>query len=310
MSLGVRRPGLFSTVQDTGRWGYQHLGVPVAGAMDVASHRLSNALVGNAPSAATLEITLTGPELECEETTLFAVTGAAFDLRLDGVEVPGNTACRAAAGQIISFGQRHAGARAYLSVAGGFGLPAVLGSRSTHVASRMGGLDGRPLRTGDSLAVLQTNARFQEPGKTCIPAFTIPTDGARVRVIVGPHQEMFSVEAVENFELIRYRLAPDSDRMGYRLEGERLEMADDMNLISSAVPVGSVQVPSGGLPIVLMADHQTTGGYPRIATVISADLSVLAQLKASDWIEFEPCTQAAAARALIIQERALMAADP
>ena len=308
MSVGVRRPGLSTTVQDCGRWGYQHLGVPVAGSMDMVSHRLANAIVGNEPSAATLEITLVGPELECDQPTLFAVTGAEFDVRVDGVDVAANTSCLARSGQVIAFGQRRSGARAYLSVEGGFDVPSVLGSRSTHVASQMGGFGGRALRAGDSLDVAPGAGIFVPEGSRRAPVFRMPSDGARVRVIVGPHTEIFGPPGVQAFERARYRVAPESDRMGYRLEGERLRLPD-ISVISSAVPVGSIQVPPEGFPIVLMADHQTTGGYPRIATVISADLSVVGQLKASDWIEFESCSPSAAVRALIAQERALMAAS-
>ena len=309
MSLGVRRPGLFTTVQDSGRWGYQHVGVPVAGSMDMVSHRLANAIVGNEPSAATLEITLVGPELECDRPTLFAVTGAEFDVRLDGVDVAANTSCLARSGQVIAFGRRRSGARGYLSVRGGFDVPSVLGSRSTHAASRMGGFAGRALQAGDSLDVAAGARRMVPEGTRRAPIVRIPRDGARVQVIVGPHTEFFDPPRLHAFERARYRVAPESDRMGYRLEGERLRLPDDVSVISSAVPIGSIQVPPEGFPIVLMADHQTTGGYPRVATVISADLPVVGQLKASDWIEFESCSPSEAIRALITQERALMAAS-
>ena len=309
MSIGVRRPGLFTTVQDGGRWGYQHVGVPVAGAMDMASHRLANAIVGNEPSAATLEITLVGPELECDRPTLFAVAGAAFDVRLDGVDVAANTSYLARSGQVIAFGRRHSGARGYLAVEGGIDVPSVLGSRSTHVASRMGGVGGRALRAGDSLDVAGSAGKVVPEGTRRAPVFRMPRGGARVRVIVGPHTEIFGLQRLQGFERARYRLAPESDRMGYRLEGERLPLPDDVSVISSAVPIGSIQIPPEGFPIVLMADHQTTGGYPRIGTVISADLPLVGQLKASDWIEFESCSPSEAVRALITQERALMAAS-
>ena len=309
MSVQVRRPGLFTTIQDSGRWGYQHVGVPVAGPMDIVSHRLANAIVGNEASAATLEITLVGPELQCDRSTLFAVTGAEFDVRLDGADVAANTSCLARSGQVITFGRRRSGVRGYLAVEGGFDVPSVLGSRSTHVVSRMGGVEGRALRTGDSIEVATSAGRDVSEGTRRASIFQIPTNGARVRVIVGPHVEIFGPARLRAFERARYRVAPESDRMGYRLEGERFSLSDDVSVISSAVPVGSVQIPPDGLPIVLMADHQTTGGYPRIATVISADLPLVGQLKASDWIEFELCSPSEAVRALIRQERALMAAS-
>ena len=309
MSVRVRRPGLFTTIQDSGRWGYQHVGVPVAGSMDTVSHRLANAIVGNEASAATLEITLVGPELQCDRPTLFAVTGAEFDVRLDGADVGANTSYLARSGQVITFGRRRSGVRGYLAVEGGFDVPSVLGSRSTHVVSRMGGIKGRALKTGDLIDVATSSGRRTLEGTRRTSVFEMPTNGTRVRAIVGPHAEIFGSKRLRAFERTRYRVAPESDRMGYRLKGERFLLSDDLNVISSAVPIGSVQIPPDGLPIVLMADHQTTGGYPRIATVISADLPLVGQLKASDWIEFELCPLSEAVRALIRQERALMAAS-
>ena len=307
MSVVVERPGLFTTVQDSGRWGYQHFGVPVAGAMDLPSHRLANALVGNPPSAATLEITLAGPQLRFEDPTKFAVTGAEFDVRLDDVPVEANTCCLARPGQILALGERQAGVRAYVSVAGGFETAPVFGSRSTHVPSRMGGMSGRPLRTGDRLEVGKTNHRAAREG-TRRPAVTeLPKEGARVRVIVGSHADMLGPEQMQLFEQSRYRVKSESDRMGYRLEGPRLKTPREHNAISSAVVLGAVQVPPSGLPIVLLADHQTTGGYLQVASVISADVPVVGQLMASHWIEFVACSEAEAMRALIAQERRLIA---
>ena len=304
----VIQPGLFTTVQDGGRWGYQRFGVPVAGPMDRVSHRLVNLIVGNRSSAATLEVTLVGPQLEFADETLFAVTGGEFELQLDGTSVATNTSHAARAGQCLTFGRRLEGARAYLAVAGGFDLPSVLGSRSTHVASGMGGLEGRALKVGDRLPVGHAGERRVRAGRVRARVVPVPRQGARVRVIIGPDDDRFGPEGVATLRTTRYQVTAQSDRMGYRLKGARLEQTAGGNLISSAALTGSVQVPTSGEPIILMADHQTTGGYPRIATVITADLPVVGQLSPSDWIEFELCNQEVALRALIEQEQVLMGA--
>jgi biotin-dependent carboxylase-like uncharacterized protein len=275
--------------------------------MDLASHRLANQLVGNSSGAATLEATLVGPALAFEEPITFSVTGAEFDLRLDEEPIETNTCYCGRPGQRLDFGDRQAGARAYVAVAGGFEAPQVFGSRSTHVPSGMGGMCGRALRTDDRLDVGEVGASNARAGTRRSGVIPLPREGARVRVILGPQAGLLGREQVQFFEQSRYRITPESDRMGYRLEGRRLETPADLSPISSAVALGTVQVPPSGLPIVLLADHQTTGGYLQIATVISADIPVVGQLMASNWIEFEACTQAEALRALIAQERALMA---
>ncbi len=305
MGVIVKHAGLLTTVQDSGRWGYQHLGVPVAGAMDIRSHRLANLLVGNDAGSATLEVTVTGPELWFDTPTVFAVTGAAFELQLDGEDIPPDTSCVAEPQTTLTFGQRRSGARAYLAVAGGFEVPVVLGSRSTHIGSGMGGLLGRALRVGDRLEVGGLGGTQPLNGRRH-PVTRLPAGGTRVRVILAPHVEPFSSEQVTQFQSTRYRVSSDSDRMGYRLSGAPLKLGADAERISTAVPMGAVQIPRNGAPIVLMADHQTTGGYPRIATVISADLPVVAQLVAGDWLEFQACTHADALGALIAHERVLL----
>ena len=304
--IEVLQPGLLTTIQDSGRWGRQHLGVPVAGPMDRSSHRLANLLVGNRAACATLEVTLIGPRLAFGRDLLFAVTGGEFDLALDGVRLAMNTVRAARAGQQLSFGPRRAGARAYVAVAGGIDSPPVLGSRATHVGSATGGLDGRPLRAGDRLALGADVERTPRPGDAREGVVRLAGQGARVRIMPGPHDDRFGPRGIATLETGRYRVTTDSNRMGYRLAGPPLEQAAGGELISGAVPTGAIQVPPSGEPIVLMADHQTTGGYPRIGTVISADVPMVAQLAPSDWIEFETCTLEVALRALIAQERKLM----
>lgn len=307
MSIGIVRSGMLTTVQDEGRWGFQNMGVSVAGAMDRASHRLANLLMGNRQSAATLEVTLVGPEIEFESASAFAVTGAEFRLTLDGLEVPTNVATQARQGSTLRFGDRRRGARAYVAVAGSFEIPPVFDSRSTHLPSRMGGLGGRALVAGDRIPLGQadgvTGAATSRGRRPVIP---LPEGGTRLRVMLGPQEERFSDAALATLQAARYQITPQSDRMGYRLVGPRLGHRAGADMLSDGTPIGSVQVPASGEPILLMADCQTTGGYPKIATVITADLALAGQLAPADWIEFEVCDRRAAVAALIAQERALI----
>ena len=306
-SVAILTPGLLTTVQDTGRWGYQRFGVAVAGAMDLASHRLANLLVGNPAEAATLELTLTGPTVRFDGEAALAVTGARFDMWLDGARLNLNERTTVRPGQTLTFGRCRQGGRAYLAVAGGFATPLVLGSRSTHIASGTGGLRGRALEAGDTLPVgSRADDAVVAPNRRR-PVFRLPRGGATLRVIPGPDLDAFDARPLQTFFSSRFVISPHSDRMGYRLKGPLLETSSSVAArISTAVPVGSVQIPGDGQPILLMADHQTSGGYPRAATIISADIPLAAQLTTSDWVEFEPCTQAVALRANIAQERRLL----
>ena len=305
----VIKPGMLTTIQDTGRWGYQAHGVPVAGPMDPVSHRVANALVGNARDAALLEITLVGPELEFEDERLVAVAGADFDLSLDGRPAPLNAPFTVAAGSRLRFGARGLGARAYLAVSGGIAVTPTLGSRSTHVVSAMGSLGGRALLAGDRLPLGDPSLR---QGAALAPQeamAALPDGGATIRVLAGPQADRFTADALETLQSAPYTVAGNSDRMGFRLEGLALAFARGADIISDATPLGVLQVPASGQPILLMADRQTTGGYPKIATVIAADIAIAGQLAPSDAIMFRVCTAGEAMKALIAQERALMALE-
>jgi antagonist of KipI len=307
--LRVIKAGMLTTIQDRGRWGLQSRGVPVAGPMDPVSHRIANTLVGNDGSAATLEVTLLGPELEFEDERTIAVTGAEFEITVDGRPAPMNAPFIVSAESRLRFGPRARGARAYLAIAGGIDVRPTLGSRATHLISAMGGVDGRPVKSGDRLP-LGDPAR----GRRSAPALsesvvTLPDRHARIRVLAGPQQEYFTADALDALQSVPYAIGQDSDRMGFRLEGPRLTHARGADIISDATPLGVLQVPASGQPILLMADRQTTGGYPKIATVISADISVAGQLGPGDTIAFEVCTPIEALAALIAQERAVMAIE-
>jgi biotin-dependent carboxylase-like uncharacterized protein len=305
--LHVLRPGLLTTVQDRGRWGYQAYGVPVAGAMDEVSHRLANALVGNGPDAATLEVTIVGPELEFEDQRAVAVAGARFELTVDGRSAPLDERVLVGRGSQLRFGRRTSGTRAYLAVEGGIDLPAVLGSRSTHVASRLGGLDGRPLARGDRLPLGGRTSRHSGRNPAPRPIEALLVGGPSIRILIGPNQESFTRDAVDVLRSSPYVVGVNSDRMGYRLEGPSLAPLRAGDIISEATPLGTLQVPPSGQPILLMADRHTAGGYPKIATVISADVHRAGQLGPGDQVSFEVCSPREAIAALRAQEHLLAA---
>jgi antagonist of KipI len=302
-SLTVVRAGMLTTLQDLGRWGSQSAGVPVAGPMDSYSHRLANRLVGNHPDAAALEITLVGPELDADGDVLCAVCGARFEITAGGRRVAPDQAFELRKGERLKFGERFAGARAALAVRGGFDLPPILGSRATSLISGMGPLGGRSVTAGTVLPVgrVATTVPSTAP---CGPV-RLPDGGARLHAIPGPHDALFMPAALELFFSARFTLSTKSNRMGYRLEGPALVHGPDAEILSDATPIGSVQVPKSGQPILLMADRQTTGGYPKIATVIAADLPVAGQLAPGDWVSFAPCTRREAIDALQRLERRL-----
>jgi antagonist of KipI len=295
-TIRIVRPGMLTTVQDLGRWGLQASGVPVAGPMDLYSHRLANRLVGNDENAAALEVTLIGPELEADSEITCAVAGARFALFAGDAPVPMHQAFTLHRGDRLRFGPRTAGARATLAVRGGFDVDAPFGSCATSLISQIGPIDGRALAAGD---VLRIRFPMRAPHRevTAVP-LPLPRGGARLRVIRGPHESMFLPAAYDALFGSRFIVTTNSNRMGYRLEGPPLEHANAADILSDATPIGSIQVPASGQPILLMADRQTTGGYARIATVISADLPIAGQLAPGDWIEFEPCARSAAIDAL------------
>jgi len=298
--LTVIKPGMLTTVQDLGRHGYQGLGVPVSGPMDLYSHRLANLVLGNGPRAAALEITLMGPELVADGAVTCAIAGAEIDATVDGHSVPRNTPFPVASGGRIRFGQRRRGARVSLAVRGGFDVPATLGSRATHLVSRMGPFGGRALKAGDVLPVASLTS---DPSSPSYPSpLELPDSGARRRVVPAVHRQRFTDDAWTLLLRERFVITPQSNRMGYRLDGPALRHVDSADILSEAVPLGAIQVPASGQPILLLSGRATTGGYATIANVISADLPIAGQLAPGDWIAFDAVTRAEALDALRARE--------
>jgi antagonist of KipI len=289
------RPGLLSTVQDRGRHGLQHVGLCPGGAMDPVALALANTMVGNEPDEAALEITVIGPELQFEHDTLVAVCGAEFKGGF-----PHNRPVLAPAGSRFNVGRAVRGARAYLAVAGGFDMAPVLGSRSTFLPGRFGGFQGRALKHGDVLPL--RNARESEKFNSLkrrkgnsvawsAPPLTLPDrEPILIHVIEGQHFGLFDAASQRALFDAVWKIAPDSNRMGFRLVGPALQRSEADEILSAPTGLGTLQVPANGTPIALMADHQTTGGYPRIAEIASADVPRLAQLAPGGTVHFARCT--------------------
>ena len=308
----VVKGGWLTTVQDLGRHGYQQYGVPVAGAMDSFSAVVANRLVGNPDQAAVLELTLKGPELQFERDTAIAITGANLSPTMNGNSIPLWQSILVPHGGRLSFGKQRTGTRAYLAIAGGIDVPLVLGSRSTHCASETGGFRGRPLQQGDSLCIGKPVKFAKQLIGSRLPHHLLPhyNRTPTLRIIPGPQQNFFSNTSLATLMEATYIVSPQSDRMGYRLTGPKVARKGSMPFISDCTTMGALQVPPDGQPILLMADRQTTGGYPKIAVVISADLPLAAQLPPGDTVAFAPCTVAQAQTALRKHRAQLDAALP
>jgi antagonist of KipI len=286
VSVRVVRPGAFTTVQDLGRPGWGASGVPPSGAMDELSFRASNLLAGNDEDAAALEITLGGLEVVCSAEHRYALAGASVEARVDGGLVPSGRSFVIPAGATLSIGTTRSGVRCYLAVAGGIDAPVALGSRSTFVAAGFGGLDGRALKAGDVLSVGPSSGSPHDQRALASGALPEAARETILRVVRGPQEDAFTGEGIDTFYSSPYRVSPRSDRAGVRLEGAPIGIAGEADLDPEGVVTGSVQVPADGMPIVLGPDRPATGGYVKVATVISADLPVLAQARPGDTLRF------------------------
>lgn len=290
MTLHVLEPGMLTTVQDAGRFGHGVLGVSASGAADQLSLRVGNLLVGNDPTAPALEMTLVGGAFRFDDAAVVALAGSDFGATLSGRVLPTWAVAHVGAGELVRVGRTRAGARCLLCVRGGIAVPPVLGSASTHLRSSLGGLEGRALRRGDSLPIGPdpgTPLRRLRAGAEPLASILF----RRVlRVTSGPQFEWFTPEALARFHDSAWEVTEEADRMGLRLVGPPLARAHNEQLLTEGVCLGAVQVPEGGQPIVLFVDQQTTGGYPKIANVITADLPAVGQLRPRDRVRFEAVT--------------------
>jgi antagonist of KipI len=302
-TLEVLDPGLLTTVQDRGRYGYQRYGVPVSGAMDQFAIRMANLMAGNDQADAALEVTVRGPKIEFQTSTWIAVTGADISPEVDGQPLPMWESVEVGAGTVLTFGDLRDGMRAYVAVHGGIDVPPVMGSRSTYLKGRFGGLEGRALQAGDLLSTLPGNG-IDFIAKRLPSNYTAPVYGGihRLRVVPGPQENAFEPEALSRFLTTRYRIHPDSDRMGYMLDGPKIEHLEGADIVSDGNPPGAIQIHGDGIPRILLADRGTTGGYTKIATVISIDLSSLAQALPGQSVSFRQVTVEEAQEALREQE--------
>ncbi|WP_369790220.1 biotin-dependent carboxyltransferase family protein [Rouxiella sp. WC2420] len=299
----VLSPGLFTTLQDAGRFGFEDYGVPPSGAMDEMSFAIANALVGNQADTGALEFTLTGATLRLtgSEPCIFAVTGD-MALTIDGVEAEPYHRLTLLPGHTLRIARTLSGARGYLAVAGGFKVKPVMGSVSTLMRAGLGGFSGRQLQKGDWLPLNPSLHRVKKSHWMPTPHGAHFTNKARgvpeqrlmpqrerrpIRVILGPQDDHFDQTAISQFLSTAYRVSEQSDRMGYRLNGNPISHTKGFNIVSDGISRGSIQIPGSGEPIIAMNDRQTTGGYPKIATVIRADLARLGQAKPGDMIRFE-----------------------
>lgn len=303
-TIEVQAPGLLTTVQDLGREGFGPMGVSPSGAADAVSLRVGNRLVGNDDNAAALEMTLVGGTFRFTEAAVIALTGSDFGATLDGAPVPLWESIPVRAGACLRLGATRSGARCYLCVHGGIAVEPVLGSASTHLLSGLGGFDGRPLRRGDMLRLGPTSAPARKR-RTDSQALRALAPRKLLRVTAGPQADWFAESTQRTFYESTYRVAENSNRMGLRLEGAAVAPTPAREMITEGVSLGAVQVPAGGHPIILFVEQQTTGGYPKIANVISADLVSVGQLRPRDEIRFER-VEFATAQSLLREQESLI----
>ena len=320
MTATIKRAGFLTSVQDLGRTGFRQFGVSTSGALDTFALRVANLLVGNDEGAAGLEITLGGLHLRFEDERIIAWCGGEFDVQIGSRSLPAGHMARLQAGDELKFGRAQIGCRCWLAISGGIDAAIVLGSRSTDLRANFGGLEGRTLRDGDVLSLLPwprssvfARATADKPlPATPISSWTAPHDWASparrepsLRFVRGADWDRFDVSTFQRLTSEAFNVSPDSDRMGVRFDGPELKREDKIDLISEAVAPGTIQVPPNGKPILLLGDCQTIGGYPKIAHVITVDLTIAAQLRAGDHVRFSEVSLADAHRLFLEFQREL-----
>lgn len=319
MSISVLNPGLQSTIQDLGRHGYQKYGVIVSGAMDAYAMRLANIAVGNNENEGVLEITMIGPSLELEKGTLISITGGNISPTINGKKIPMGRPVYLKEDCVLNFGACIAGCRSYLAIAGGFDVPEVMESKSTYLRAQFGGFNGRALKKGDilnigakSVVAIKIIEKLQEITKKgefvatswYMGESTVENANSTIiRVFKDRQFDNISDESINKFFNSEFNVDNKSDRMGYRLCGEKIELKERLEMISEEVSVGTIQIPPDGNPIILLADRQTTGGYPKIAHVVSVDIQKIVQLKPNSKIKFKQITLKEAERLYFEREK-------
>ena len=306
MSITILSPGLLTTVQDFGRIGYQQFGVPVSGVVDPRAMSIANILVDNPEDEAVLECTMLGPQIRFNAPNAIAITGGDLGPTIDNQPIPNYAAIRVEAGQVLRFAGLRSGCRAYIAFAGGLDIAPVMGSRSTYMKAKIGGVEGRKLQKDDVIKFRKPNPDLRGLNIRHISPEFVPRLEYKLRVVLGPQDDMFTEHGIETFLSESYVVTPEFDRMGCRLDGEIIEhKGESGDIISDGIAFGAIQVPTAGKPIIMLSDRQTTGGYTKIANVISADFRILAQLKAGDRVRFAQVSVAAAQDALLTQRAAL-----
>ena len=301
MTIHVLKPGLSTTVQDRGRYGYAHLGISPCGAADALSLRIANMLLGNDEYAPALEMTLLGATLEVERSALVAVVGASCDCKAGQYRIALNTAVDIPAGGVLQCGTMVNGARTYLAIQGGFDVPLVMASASTDLRGGFGGVAGRRLQAGDLLRI--GNVRGQRQRRLRAGALDGIERSGPIRVTRGAQNDWFGPDEWTKFLATIYRVSEQSDRAGLRLRGEAIYPREAKQLLTDGIPLGAVQIPQDGEPIILFMDQQTTGGYPKIANVIAAEMHNLGQLRPRDEVRFQEVSLAGAIAILRAQEQ-------
>lgn len=311
MNMIVQRAGILTSVQDLGRTGFRQFGVSTSGALDSFALRVANLLIGNDEGAAGLEITLGGLQLRFEDGRSIAWCGGEFDVQIGAGKLPAGHVAHLEAGEELKFGRAQVGCRCWLAISSGVDVPVVLGSRSTDLRANFGGLEGRTLRDGDHVS-LGKFRRSETAATARISSWAGPHDWVSptkrypvLRFVRGVHWNRFNALTLQRLTSEAFNVSPDSDRMGVRLDGPELKREDEVDLVSEAVAPGTVQVPPGGKPILLLGDCQTIGGYPKIAHVITVDLGIAAQLRAGDAVRFAEVSLEDAQRLLMEREHDL-----
>ncbi|WP_277222001.1 biotin-dependent carboxyltransferase family protein [Peptoniphilus vaginalis] len=288
-SIDVINGGILTTIQDSGRYGYQELGIPTSGVMDDYNYRLANILVGNKLDEAVLEMTYFGPTLKFNEDLTLAITGSDMNPKINGQPAPMFETIKVKAGDTLQFGKVNEGVRGYLAFGGSIDVPLVNGSKSTHIKTKMGGIDGRALKPKDTLNIVGSKDKtMRRIPEEYLPKFNHCNV---LRLVLGPQDDYFTEKGIHDlFRSGGYQVTKDFDRMGIRLKGTSIEHKETADIISDGTTFGSIQVPANGQPIILVADRQTTGGYTKIGNVITPDLYKLAQMSFLDKVLFQKVT--------------------